>query len=111
MLRVTGGRAKTCGGWSRRDLLAAGGLGLLGAAVSPALAAEAGRTFGRAKAFILVDLYGGPAHQEIVQLLVDAGADPGIADRDGVTALQHARERGYDEIARTLEAAGGATVA
>ena len=40
-----------------------------------------------------------------------AGADPGIADRDGVTALEHARERGYDEIAQTLEGAGGAAVA
>ena len=46
-----------------------------------------------------------------MQLLVDAGADLGIADRDGVTALEHARERGYDEIVQTLEAAGGATVA
>jgi ankyrin repeat protein len=45
---------------------------------------------------------GGPAHRQIVQLVVDAGADPGIADRDGVTPLEHARERGYDEIARIL---------
>jgi ankyrin repeat protein len=52
------------------------------------------------EAVILGD--GGPAHQEIVQLLVDAGADRGIADGDGVTALEHARERGYDEIARIL---------
>ena len=59
------------------------------------------------EAVILGD--GGPAHRQIVQLLVDAGADLGIADRDGVTALEHARERGYDEIAQTLEAAGGAT--
>ena len=49
---------------------------------------------------------GGPAHREVVQLLVDAGADLGIADGDGVTALEHARERGYDEIAQTLVAAG-----
>jgi ankyrin repeat protein len=50
---------------------------------------------------------GGPAHRQIVQLLVDAGADLRVADRDGVTALDHARDRGYDEIAQTLEAAGG----
>ena len=56
------------------------------------------------EAVILGD--GGPAHRQIVQLLVDAGADLGLADRDGITALDHARERGYDEIARTLEAAG-----
>ena len=57
------------------------------------------------EAVILGD--GGPAHQQIVQLLVDAGADLGLADRDGVTALDHARERGYDEIALTLAAADG----
>ena len=48
---------------------------------------------------------GGPAHQEIVRLLVDAGAGLSLADGDGVTALQHARRRGYDEIVRTLEGA------
>jgi ankyrin repeat protein len=36
---------------------------------------------------------GGPAHQRIVRLLVDAGADTAIADKDGVTALEHARVR------------------
>ena len=41
---------------------------------------------------------GGPAHRQIVRLLVDAGADLSLADGDGVTALQHARQRGYDEI-------------
>ncbi|WP_281860185.1 ankyrin repeat domain-containing protein [Salana multivorans] len=57
------------------------------------------------EAVILGD--GGPDHQEIVRILLDAGADPSIADRDGVTALQHARERGYAEIAGLLEGAGG----
>lgn len=50
---------------------------------------------------------GGPPHQEIVRLLLAHGADPNIADRDGVTPLRHARTRGYVEIARTLEVAGG----
>ena len=45
---------------------------------------------------------GGAAHQEIVRILVDAGADVGIADSDGVTSLQHARRSGYDEIVRIL---------
>jgi len=49
---------------------------------------------------------GGPAHQRIVELLVDADADVDLADRDGDTALQHARRRGYQEIALTLKAAG-----
>ena len=55
------------------------------------------------EAVILGD--GGPAHQKIVRALVDAGADVTIADRDGVTALEHARERGYRVIAQFLSAA------
>jgi uncharacterized protein len=55
------------------------------------------------EAVILGD--GGSAHQEIVRLLVDAGADTSIADRDGVTPLEHAQQRGYDEMVRTLTAA------
>ena len=48
------------------------------------------------EAVILGD--GGAAHQEIVRILVDAGADIEIADSDGVTPLEHARHSGYDEI-------------
>jgi len=46
---------------------------------------------------------GGEAHQEIVRILLAAGADASIADSDGVTALEHARAKGYDEIAALLE--------
>ena len=42
---------------------------------------------------------GDAAHREVVQLLLRAGADPTIADRDGVTPAEHARSRGYTEIA------------
>jgi ankyrin repeat protein len=49
---------------------------------------------------------GGPPHRQIVRALVGAGADVAVADRDGVTPLAHARNRGYGEIVRTLEAAG-----
>ena len=45
---------------------------------------------------------GGAAHQEIVRILLDAGADIGIADANGVTPLEHARRSGYDEIAQML---------
>jgi ankyrin repeat protein len=46
---------------------------------------------------------GGPDHQKVVRLLVEAGADRSIADRDGVTPLTHARARGYSEVAALLE--------
>jgi len=57
------------------------------------------------EAVILGD--GGRAHTEIVRLLVDAGAKVNLPDRDGVTALSHARQRGFAAIARSLEGAGG----
>jgi len=47
---------------------------------------------------------GGPAHVETVRALVDAGADPTIGDRDGVTPLAHAEARGFGEIAAILRA-------
>jgi ankyrin repeat protein len=53
------------------------------------------------EAVILGD--GGPDHQRIVERLVDAGADRAITDEDGVTALEHARDRGYTEIVGLLE--------
>jgi ankyrin repeat protein len=53
------------------------------------------------EAVILGD--GGPVHQEIVGLLVDAGADPAIADREGVTPLEHARRHGFDAMAERIE--------
>jgi uncharacterized protein len=49
---------------------------------------------------------GGLAHQQIVQLLVDHGADVHLADKDRVTPLQHARRRGFTAIASTLTKAG-----
>lgn len=55
------------------------------------------------EAVILGD--GGPVYQEIVGILVDAGADRGIADRDGVTPLEHARRMGFSVIADRIAAA------
>ena len=46
---------------------------------------------------------GGNNHIKTVQILVDAGADTAIADRDGVTTLQPATARGYTEIVDLLE--------
>lgn len=56
------------------------------------------------EAVILGD--GGTRHQQIVQLLVDAKANVNLPDRDGVTPLRHARNRGYSAIERILVAAG-----
>jgi len=49
---------------------------------------------------------GGANHTATVKALVEAGADVNIADRQQVTPLQHARRRGYVEMARILESAG-----
>lgn len=57
------------------------------------------------EAVILGD--GGERHQKIVNILLAAGADPNLADREGVTPLRHARARGYREIESALRAAGG----
>ena len=54
------------------------------------------------EAVILGD--GGPVYQEIVGLLIEAGASAEIADADGVTPLAHARQRGFAEIAALIEA-------
>jgi uncharacterized protein len=56
------------------------------------------------EAVILGD--GGKTHTEIVRLLVEAGANPNIADRDGVTPLAHAKKPGYRAMIAILEKAG-----
>jgi ankyrin repeat protein len=56
------------------------------------------------EAVILGD--GGPVHTEIVRLLVEAGANVNIADRDRVTPLQHAKRRGFAAMVRILDAKG-----
>lgn len=50
---------------------------------------------------------GGPRHQQVARLVLDAGANPSLADKDGVTPLAHARQRGQQAIARLIEQAGG----
>ena len=52
------------------------------------------------EAVILGD--GSRRYRQIVSTLLDAGADPKIADRQGVTALQHAEQRGQRAVARIL---------
>lgn len=57
------------------------------------------------EAIILGD--GGPAQQEIVRLLLAAGADPRMVDQWGVSPLAHAEEKGFAEIAHLLREAIG----
>jgi ankyrin repeat protein len=56
------------------------------------------------EAIVLSD--GGRAHQQIVQLLIEHGADVNLPDKAGVTPLQNARKRGFTEIERLLLQAG-----
>lgn len=46
---------------------------------------------------------GGTDHVRTVAVLVGAGADKTIGDRDGVTPLQHAQARGYSEMVLLLQ--------
>jgi ankyrin repeat protein len=50
---------------------------------------------------------GGKRHQQVAQMVLSAGADPNLADREGVTPLAHAVARGQTEIAAIIRAAGG----
>jgi uncharacterized protein len=52
------------------------------------------------EAIILSD--GGERYQQIVQLLVDYGANINIPDNNGLTPLDHARARGFNEIGQIL---------
>jgi uncharacterized protein len=49
---------------------------------------------------------GGKAHTDTLDALVQAGAKANIADRQGVTPLEHARSRGYAAMVRILEEKG-----
>ncbi|WP_314247330.1 ankyrin repeat domain-containing protein [Streptomyces kutzneri] len=61
------------------------------------------------EAVILGD--GGPRHEEVVAVLLGAGADPLLPDHEGVTPYEHAVRRGFDGMARTLKAAADAAEA
>jgi len=56
------------------------------------------------EAIILGD--GGERHTEVVRLLVGAGANVNLPDREAVSPLTHARQRGLRGIIRILEGAG-----
>ena len=52
------------------------------------------------EAIILGD--GGKRHTEIVRLLVEAGADFNLPDKDGVSPLKHAKNKGFTDIIKIL---------
>jgi hypothetical protein len=72
MIRVLGGPKRLCDGWTRRDLLHVGSLGLLGLSGASLWNAARGSTapsaappgFGKAKSCILLFLYGSPSQIE-----------------------------------------------
>src|SRR5262245_5552483 len=82
MLRVLGSPKNLCGGLTRRDLLWAGGLSLFNLGLSDFLrladaqaadpALKPARSFGRAKACILLYLYGAPSQIETFDMKPDA---------------------------------------
>jgi hypothetical protein len=82
MLRILGSPKKLCDGWTRRDMLCAGGLGLLGLGLADFLrlteaqaaapATPAAPHFGRARACILLYLYGAPSQLETFDMKPDA---------------------------------------
>lgn len=55
------------------------------------------------EAVILGD--GSQRYQEVVRILLDAGADPNLGDANGVRPVDHARNRGQTEVVRILESA------
>jgi ankyrin repeat protein len=50
---------------------------------------------------------GGPRHVEVAQLVLAAGANTNIADKDGVSPLAHAKRKGQREIAQLIANVGG----
>ncbi len=56
------------------------------------------------EAVILGD--GSPRYVQIVELLLRHGADPNLADAQGASPLQHARQRGQTAVAELLRRSG-----
>ena len=52
------------------------------------------------EAIVLSD--GGESQQQIVKLLLAHGADKNIADKNGITPLEHAKKKGFKELVDIL---------
>ncbi len=78
MLTIQGHPSRVCQGWSRRELIQAGGLGLFGVSLPRVLAAEeAAVPFqnGRAKQVIFLLLFGGPSQLETFDMKPEAPSE------------------------------------
>lgn len=76
MLKILGARSRFCDGVSRRNFLKIGGLGLGGVALPQLLRAEASNGVKRShKAVIMIFLPGGPSHQDMFDLKMDAPSE------------------------------------
>lgn len=84
VVRVLGNNKKACDGFTRRDLLHAGGLSLFGLTLSDILTlqsaghaapATGARSFGKAKSVIVLFLYGSPSQLETWDMKPDAPSD------------------------------------
>lgn len=53
------------------------------------------------EAIVLSD--GGAKHVQIIEILLKAGANPNIPDNKGISALTHAKQKGYTDIVKLLE--------
>lgn len=100
MLRILGAPKTFCDGMTRRDMLWAGGLGLLGAGLSDLVRADGpqparGASFGKAKSCILLYLYGAASQLEWADMKPNApvevrGEFKPIASRlPGVDVCEH----------------------
>lgn len=45
---------------------------------------------------------GSEKYQQIIRILKEAGSKMDIPDKDGITPIQHARKRGFDEIVKII---------
>lgn len=50
---------------------------------------------------------GSKKYEEITDILLEGGANPNIPDSKGVTALQYAKQKGFKNIAASIEKHGG----
>jgi hypothetical protein len=76
MLSILGRPRQLCDGWTRREVLTVGALGLGGMALPDLLRAEAQQGIrGSKKAIIMIYLCGAPPHQDMFDLKMDAPAE------------------------------------